>query len=302
MLRVFFKFVAIKTGTSYMSQSKTIQGAGLGLRRSMASEFNGATPDGIDFLEVAPENWIGLGGRFAKQLRAISERTPLITHGLSLSIGGPAPLDEDLVREIKKFIKQHQVSIYSEHLSYSNDGGQLYDLLPMPFTEEAVHYTAGRVKRVQEILEQRLVLENVSYYLTPAKSLSEAEFITAILEEADCDMLLDVNNVYVNSVNHNYEPITFIKQIPAERVAYIHMAGHYLEDDGIIIDTHGAGVIDPVWRLLEQTYEIVGVKPTLLERDFNIPKMEELMLEINRIKSVQRKFHGDKDDVSIVAA
>lgn len=271
-----------------------IRGAGLGLRRSMASQLSEATPDGIDFLEVAPENWIGLGGRFAKQLRAISERTPLITHGLSLSIGGPAPLDEDLVFSIKDFMAVHNVAIYSEHLSYTNDGGQLYDLLPMPFTEEAVTYTANRVKRVQDILEQRIALENVSYYTTPAKHLSEIEFVSAVLEEADCDLLLDVNNVYVNSQNHHdYEPVDFIKAMPVDRVSYFHIAGHYYEDDGLIVDTHGADVIDPVWQLLEQTYKIVGNKPTLLERDFNIPSIDTLMLELTQI----RKFQSGATDV-----
>lgn len=266
---------------------QSIQGAGLGLRRTMASQLSEATPDGIDFLEVAPENWIGLGGRFAKQLRAISERTPLITHGLSLSIGGPAPLDEDLVYAIRDFVAEHNAAFYSEHLSYTNDGGQLYDLLPMPFTEEAVAHTAKRVKRVQDILGQRMALENVSYYTTPSRQLSEIEFVTAVLEEADCDLLLDVNNVYVNSVNHNYDPMTFIRAMPAERVSYIHIAGHYYEDDGLIVDTHGADVIDPVWQLLEQTYALIGNKPTLLERDFNIPTIETLMLELNQIRRYQ---------------
>lgn len=256
----------------------------------MASEFSEGVPDGINFLEVAPENWIGLGGKFARQLKQISEQTPLITHGLSLSIGGPAPLDEDLVYSIKDFIKHHDVQIYSEHLSYTNDGGQLYDLLPMPFTDEAVTYTANRIKRVQDILGHRMALENVSYYLTPKRALEEAEFINAILNEADCDLLLDVNNVYVNSVNHDYDPISFIKAMPAERVAYIHIAGHYLEEDGIIIDTHGADVIDPVWDLLHQTYKIIGVKPTLLERDFNIPPVETLLVELDYIKQIQAKY------------
>ena len=284
-----------------MIPSNGIQGAGLGLRRTMASQLSEATPAGIDFLEVAPENWIGLGGRFARQLRAISERTTLITHGLSLSIGGPAPLDEDLVKAIKDFMALHQVPIYSEHLSYSNDGGQLYDLLPMPFTEEAVIHTANRVKRVQEILGQRISLENASYYLTPKQTLSEAEFITAVIEEADCHMLLDVNNVYVNSMNHNYDPLAFIRQMPAERISYLHIAGHYLEDDGIIVDTHGADIIDPVWALLDQTYEEIGVKPTLLERDFNIPALETLMLEMNHIHTAQRKG-DDNGESNIVAA
>lgn len=264
----------------------------------MASQLSEATPESIDFLEVAPENWIGLGGRFAKQLRAISERTPLITHGLSLSIGGPAPLDEDLVYAIKDFIEEHQVSIYSEHLSYTNDGGQLYDLLPMPFTPEAVTYTADRVKRVQDILGRRLVLENVSYYLTPKRELSEIEFLTAVLEEADCELLLDVNNVYVNSENHQYDPMSFIRAMPAERIRYLHIAGHYYEDDGLIVDTHGSDVIDPVWELLKQTYALIGPKPTLLERDFNIPAMNTLLLEVEQIKSIQYQFGGKGADFS----
>ena len=253
----------------------------------MASQLSEATPDGIDFLEVAPENWIGLGGRFAKQLRSITEPTPLITHGLSLSIGGPAPLDEDLVIAVKDFLAEHNATIYSEHLSYTNDGGQLYDLLPMPFTEEAVHYTASRVRRVQDILGRQIALENVSYYTTPSRQLSEIEFITAVLEAADCKLLLDVNNVYVNSVNHQYDPMAFIKAMPADRVSYLHVAGHYYEDDGLIVDTHGADIIDPVWTLLEQTYELIGAKPTLLERDFNIPDIDVLMLELNRIRQYQ---------------
>ena len=277
--------------------NKPIQGAGLGLRRSMASQLSEATPDGIDFLEVAPENWIGLGGRFAKQLRAISERTPLITHGLSLSIGGPAPLDEELVFSIKDFIAEHNVSIYSEHLSYTNDGGQLYDLLPMPFTEEAVMYTASRVKRMQEILEQKIALENVSYYTTPAKHLSEIEFVKAVIEEADCNMLLDVNNIYVNSQNHgDYAPVDFVRAMPKERITYLHIAGHYYEDDGLIVDTHGADVIDPVWQLLDQTYRIIGNKPTLLERDFNIPSIDTLQLELNQIRKIQAGAADVKSD------
>ena len=264
----------------------------------MASQLCEATPDGIDFLEVAPENWIGLGGRFAKQLRAISERTPLITHGLSLSIGGPAPLDEGLVYAVKDFLAEHNASFYSEHLSYSNDGGQLYDLLPMPFTEEAVHYTANRIKRVQDILGQRIALENVSYYTTPKRQLSEIEFINAVITESDCDLLLDVNNVYVNGMNHNYDPMTFIEAMPTNRISYLHIAGHYYEDDGLIVDTHGADIIDPVWHLLEQTYALLGNKPTLLERDFNIPHIDTLVLELNQI----RKYQGANVKRDVITA
>lgn len=270
-----------------MNQSRSLQGAGIGLRRAMTAQLAASVPEQLDFLELAPENWIGLGGRLGRQLKEISEQVPIVAHGLSLSIGGPAPLDENLVRQIRQFIQDHRIPVYSEHLSYTNDGGQLYDLLPMPFTEEAVHYTAERVKRVQDILGQRMALENVSYYVSPKKELDELTFVKAVIEEADCDMLLDVNNVYVNSLNHGYDPTAFIKAIPPERVVYLHIAGHYVEPDGIIIDTHGADVIDPVWDLLAQTYEIIGVRPTLLERDFNMPPLADLLEEVGMIRDRQ---------------
>ena len=262
--------------------------AGIGLRRAITTELAKGVPPEVDFLELAPENWIGLGGKLGRQLREISEQVPFVAHGLSLSIGGPAPLEEGLVEAIRDFIKTHEVHLYSEHLSYTNDGGQLYDLLPLPFTQEAVTYTAERVKRVQDILGHRMALENVSYYLTPQRDLSEIEFVTAVVTEADCDMLLDVNNVYVNSVNHGYEPMDFIAAMPAERISYLHVAGHYVEPDGLIIDTHGAEVIDPVWELLGKTYDLIGTRPTLLERDFNIPGMEQLLAEVELIKQHQR--------------
>ena len=271
-----------------MTPDTELQGAGIGLRRSMMEQLTGDVLDAIDFFELAPENWIGLGGRLGRQLRAVSEQKPLICHGLSLSIGGPAPLDEDLVTSIRDFIETHEVRIYSEHLSYTNDGGQLYDLLPIPFTDEAVTWTAERVKRVQDILGRRMALENVSYYLSPSTRLSETEFVRAVVEEADCDLLLDVNNVYVNSINHGgYEPMEFIRAMPAERISYLHVAGHYVEPDGLIIDTHGADVIDPVWELLSDAYSLIGARPTLLERDFNIPDLQDLLAEVAMIKGRQ---------------
>ena len=265
-----------------------ITGAGIGLRRVIAKELNAEIPKDIDFFELAPENWINVGGKPGRQLTAFCEQRPIIAHGLSLSIGGPAPLDESLVKDIKSFINRFKVQIYSEHLSYTNDGGQLYDLLPMPFTEEAVFYTADRVKRVQDILGQQLSLENVSYYLSPKADMEEVEFIKAVVEEADCGLLLDVNNVYVNSINHSYDPINYIKHLPLERVTYVHIAGHYLEEDGLIVDTHGADVVSPVWDLLASTYNMLGPIPTLLERDFNIPSLDHLMSEVAMIKERQK--------------
>lgn len=271
-----------------LSHIHPVSGAGIGLRRSMTPElFAHGIPETVDFFELAPENWIGLGGRLGRQLREISEQKQIVCHGLSLSIGGPAPLDESLVTDTRDFIRAHNVAIYSEHLSYTNDGGQLYDLLPMPFTEEAVTYTAERVKRVQDIIGERMALENVSYYLTPKRDLSESDFVRAVIEEADCDLLLDVNNVYVNSVNHGYEPMDFIRAMPADRISYLHIAGHYVESDGLIVDTHGADVIDPVWALLEDTYALIGTRPTLLERDFNIPSLDTLLQEVDMIRQRQ---------------
>ena len=285
-----------------MNQQSQFEGAGLGLRRSIISALQDNIPASVGFFEVAPENWIGIGGRLGKQLRRVSERVPLIAHGLSLSVGGIEPLDSDLIYNIKAFLAHHQSPIYSEHLSFTNDGGQLYDLLPLPFTAESVRHTAARIRQVQDMLERRIALENVSYYLTPCQEMSEVDFITAVLEEADCDLLLDVNNVYVNSVNHRYDAFEFIKQMPAERIVYIHMAGHYVEEDGLIIDTHGAEVIDPVWSLLDKTYRTIGQRPTLLERDFNLPSLELLLKEVKEIKRLQKIEEHRRGDTVITTA
>ena len=267
-----------------------LAGVGLGFRRELIPALKTHVPDGIDFFEIAPENWIDLGGALGRDLRNFTERYPFVCHGLSLSIGSPAPLDEALLHKIRQFLDQHRILFYTEHLSYCSDDGHLYDLLPIPFTEEAVKYVAARVRRAQDILERRIALENASFYLrAPITELSEADFIRAVLAEADCDLHLDVNNVYVNSINHAYNPVEFIRAMPTERIVYMHMAGHYKEAENLIIDTHGADVIDPVWALLDQTYDIHGVAPTLLERDFNIPPLNELMREVHRIRLIQTR-------------
>ncbi|MCW8196662.1 DUF692 domain-containing protein [Proteobacteria bacterium 005FR1] len=267
-----------------------MHGAGLGLRRSMLNDLAQLTSDHIDFIEVAPENWIGVGGRFARRLREYTERFPLVCHGLSLSIGSPAPLDFDLLKQIKLFLDAHQVRCYSEHLSYCSDDGHLYDLLPIPFTEEAVHYVAGRIRQVQDFLGRRIAMENVSYYCAPQQEMREIDFINAVIAEADCDLLLDVNNIYVNSINHGYDPLDFLHRLPGDRAVYLHIAGHYQEAEDLRVDTHGSDVIAPVWRLLEEAYRRFGALPTLLERDFNIPPVADLLAEVDQIKSIQRRF------------
>jgi hypothetical protein len=269
-----------------------LQGAGLGLRRSFIDELDKLGETNIDFMEVAPENWIEMGGANGRKFTAMAERYPMLCHGLSLSIGSPAPLDEHFLQRLKKFFDKHNILCYSEHLSYCSDDGHLYDLMPIPFTEEAVHYVSDRIKRIQNILERRLVIENVSYYAAPGQLLKEVDFISAILQEADCDLLLDVNNVFVNSINHRYDPMDFIKAMPTDRIAYVHIAGHYNEAEDLIVDTHGADVIDPVWDLLDKTYAQHGVLPTLLERDFNIPPLPELLSEVSTIHRYQQQHQS----------
>ncbi len=276
-----------------------IHGTGLGLRREVIEEMKQITTDQVNFMEVAPENWIGVGGAYGKQFREFTEKFDFVVHGLSLSIGSPSPLDEELVKQTGKLMKDHGIKFYSEHLTYCSDDGHLYDLLPIPFTEEAVHYVAARIKRVQDILGQQIAMENASYYTpAPGKEMEEIDFLKAVLEEADCSLLLDINNIYVNSVNHQYDPVKFLKALPAERIAYAHIAGHYNEADDLIVDTHGSDVIETVWDLLDKAYEHFGVFPTLLERDFNIPPIPELLQEVDRITQYQNKWN-EKGKLSV---
>jgi len=275
-----------------------VQGSGLGLRRSFLTDIINNPTSAVDFYEVAPENWIPIGGKLGKQFRSMTERYDFICHGLSLSIGSTDSLDEVFVSQVKDFMKEHQIKFYSEHLSYCSSQGHLYDLMPIPFTSEAVIHVANRIKRVQEILEQKIAIENVSYYAEPGKEMDEIDFFNAVINEADCDILLDINNIYVNSVNHGYDAEEFLRAIPAERIAYAHIAGHYVEADDFLVDTHGAAIIDPVWKLLGKAYELYGIFPTLLERDFNIPSLDELVKEVQTIKTIQNSWSIEHERLS----
>ncbi len=257
---------------------------GIGLRRGpLMREIEEQRPN-VDFLEVAPENWLRFGGPVKERLKSLLEDYPLYTHGLSLSIGGPAELDLEFVDAVGDFLEEYQPALYSEHLSFCSDNAHLYDLMPIPFTEEAIEHVVARIDTVQQRLGRRLVLENVSYYSPVESTMDERTFILKILERSGCDLLLDVNNVFVNSVNHGYDPYDFIDAMPAERVRYLHVAGHHQVEDDLIIDSHGAPVSAPVWDLLEHTYRHVGPVPTLLERDFDIPPLDELMGEVAQIR------------------
>lgn len=261
---------------------------GLGLRREFLADVVTQQPS-VGFWEIAPENWIPRGNTAYRQLDQLRERYPLTCHGLSLSIASPDPLNESFVLELKSFLDRFQIQLFSEHLSYCSAQGQLYDLLPIPFTEAAASYTAQRIKRVQELLERPLVLENISYYAAPGQQITELAFIQQVLHEADCKLLLDVNNVYVNSINHGYDAKQFIAGLPSERIVYGHIAGHSEEAPDLLVDTHGADVRDEVWELLDYAYQQHGVFDTVLERDFNIPPLAELLLEAEQIDRAQQR-------------
>lgn len=281
----------------FMSNKSKLAGAGLGLRREMLEQLS-PVPEGVDFWEIAPENWIPLGGKYQKILRQFTQQHTFSCHGLSLSIGGPQVLDINFVKSVKHFLDEHNISFYSEHLSYCSGEGHLYDLMPIPFTEDAVKHVVQRIKQVQDILERPLILENVSYYAAPGQEMSEQQFTLAVLNESGCSLLLDVNNVYVNAINHHYDAEQFLAAMPSHKIAYGHIAGHFDEADDLKVDTHGADVIKPVWQLLKRAYELHGVFPTLLERDFNIPPIPSLLLEVDKIKSIQAQVklskHGQR--------
>ncbi|MCT8548848.1 DUF692 family protein [Glaesserella parasuis] len=292
-------------------------GSGLGYRRDLANGFlQLPTQSAVQFIEIAPENWVKMGGSARYQFDQVAERFPVAVHGLSLSLGGQAPLDKELLKSIKILMKQYGSTFFSEHLSYCECEGHLYDLLPMPFTDEAVLHTAQRIHEVQDYLGLKIALENTSYYLhSPTITMNEVEFLNAIAQEADCDIHLDVNNIYVNGVNHGLlDPYQFIDQVDHKRVSYIHIAGHNEEQEvlpevntgeeafnkvqgelrhlpQLLIDTHGEKVKGSVWDLLAYTYQrLPHIPPTLLERDFNFPPFMELYAEVEHIARLQRQY------------
>ncbi len=260
---------------------------GLGYRRDFADEFLNGNFIKPDFVELAPENWMNIGGYWQKQLKKIAEKYPVVCHGLSLSIGSPDPLDLNFLKELKKFLDEYDVKVYSEHLSYSKcDNAHLYDLLPIPFREDAAKHVAERIKQVQDFLNRPFIMEIVSYYTPVAAQITESEFINTIVKQSGCKLLLDVNNVYVNAFNHQYNTKQFIDSLPLDQVAYIHMAGHTKVSEDLIIDTHGEAIIDPVYDLFSYTIEKLKPVPVLLERDFNVPEMNELQGELDKLKSI----------------
>jgi uncharacterized protein (UPF0276 family) len=275
-----------------MKVSREWSGVGLGLRWEFLDELLERRPRAIDFLEISPENYMRRGGYFPDALARSTESYPVLTHGLTMSIGGTDPLNEVYLRELRAFVHQVKSPWHSDHLCFGSVKGQvLHDLLPIAFTDAAVLRVADRIKRAEDALGVPMAIENISYYLHPGKKqMSEAEFIAKVCDRADCGLMLDVNNAYVNATNFGFDIDEWMRTVPLERVVQMHIAGHDWFDEGpagkLIIDTHGADVCDPVFDLLERVLPKTGHVPVILERDQAIPSLDGLLAEIAKIRTI----------------
>ncbi|MHB2141767.1 MNIO family bufferin maturase [Pseudomonas monsensis] len=269
-----------------MSASLPCLGYGLGLRSAYYQQILEQAPD-VDWFEVISENFMVPGGKALYYLDAIAERYPLVMHGVSLSIGGPHALDRDYLIHLKQLAERVKPAWISDHLCWSRGNAhQLHDLLPLPYTEESLEYIAGRIAQVQDVLQRPLVLENVSSYVRAASDdFTEWEFLAALSRVSGCELLLDVNNVYVSSRNHGFDPWTFIQQLPADKIRQLHLAGHSDYGD-YVIDTHDHPVSDPVWALYQRTLQHLGPVATLLERDDHFPPFDELLDELHKAREL----------------
>lgn len=263
-------------------------GVGLGLRRVHFGALLQALPSEIEWFEVAPENYMEIGGKMYRDFCRLREQRPILAHSVSLSLGSLDPLNKTFIKQLKQFIREHEIPFASDHICFSSyHQVQFDDLLPLPFTEEAVKHLSKRIRQVEEMLEVPFAVENASYYApSGAPEMSEVEFIRGVVEEADCRLLLDVNNIYVNSVNHGFDAHEFLAQMPFDRIAYIHIAGHRRKRSNFILDTHGAEIITPVWQLLDELAAMTPLPSVLLERDNDIPPLPEIIDELKHIHSI----------------
>ncbi len=267
-------------------------GFGLGLRTEYYDAILQHRPN-VDWFEILTENYMVDGGKPLYYLDAIREHYPMVMHGVSLSIGGTDPLDQQYLANLKSLAQRVQPNWISDHLCWTGQGGHnLHDLLPLPYNEEAIKHVATRVKQVQDFLERQILLENVSSYVTYKHSeLNEWEFYREVVEEADCLMLLDINNIYVSARNHHFDPMDYITSMPKERVQQIHLAGH-TDCGDYVIDTHDHPVVDPVWQLYEEALKCVGPVSTMIERDDRFPPFDELMQELDQARAIGKSILG----------
>jgi len=263
-----------------------LNGCGLGLRSDFLLDLKDSKFQ-PDWWEVTPENWMHMPKMYEKAFeRAVFSR-PTVAHGLSLSIGSACKLNRKFVKQVKTFLDRYNIEFYSEHLSFSSlDNKQSYELLPVPMTKKMVNIISDRVKEVEDIIQRNLILENATYYLVPYSEMREVDFINEVMEKSGAKMLLDVNNVFVNSVNHSFKGRKFIDEIDKSKVAYMHMAGHYFdEDSGLNIDSHGMPICSGVWKLLEYTLKQIDA-PVMIERDNNVPPLKELVSEYKKMERI----------------
>lgn len=282
-------------------------GVGLGLRREHFGSLLNALPAEISWFEIAPENYMEIGGKVYRDFCQLAEKIPVVAHSVSLSLGSLDPLNRNFLKQLKNFIRTHHLPLASDHICFSSyQQVQFDDLLPLPFTEEAVKHISKRIRQVQEILEVPFAVENASYY-APAGApdpayIKEEAFISAIIKESGALLLLDVNNIYVNSVNHRFDPYAYLKALPLDRIAYVHMAGHRRKKKDFILDTHGAGIIHPVWRLLDELARMTELPAVMIERDDNIPPLKELVTELNQVYSILKRNQKYHESLSHVAS
>ncbi len=268
--------------------NRDVSGIGIGLRHDLATDLFERRPDAVKWLEIHPENYLERGGRFQEMLERARRDWPIVTHGLTTCLGAVDDLDVEHLRRLRSFIAELEVPWHSEHLCIGGIGDRFFhDLLPLPFTEEAAAIASARLVEVRDAIDRPLALENVSYYAPQAADgLAEADFVVDVLERCDALLLLDINNVYVNSRNFDFDPRAYIDRMPADRIVQIHVAGHRVREDGLRIDTHGEPVPDEVFALLSYALRKVGPIPVLLERDNNVPPLDDLLAEVNELWSI----------------
>jgi uncharacterized protein (UPF0276 family) len=278
--------------------SRALGGVGLGLRWDFLEEVLDGPAQDIAFFEVSPENYLGRGGYYPSALERIAERYPIVTHGLTLSVGAIDEPDPAYLSALKVEVERLASPWHSDHLCFSSSGERvLHELLPLKFSVENLQRVAERARRMAGLLERPFALENITYYVHPGKpELTELQFLQGVLEASDVRLLLDVNNVYVNAQNHGFDPYAFIAGLPLERVVEIHVAGHQTLDSGLLLDTHGQAVADPVLELLEWTIERVGPVPVLLERDNDVPELSELLAELSVLREIQKRALGRRGE------
>lgn len=272
-------------------QNTAVRGVGLGLRQGLAEALFAADLPELTFVEVHPENYVRRGGRFRTLLERARERWPVLTHGLTLGFGAVEPAEPEYVKQLGAFLRGIEAPWHSEHLCFSSvDGVMLHDLLPLPLRQEAADVAVQRIRELQDQLGVPVAVENVSYYAHPGEAhCTEIELVLDVLERSGAKLLLDVNNVFVNARNHGFDPYAYVDRIPVERVVQVHVAGHSVREDGLLLDTHGNAVRDEVYQLLEHALRRIGQVPVLLERDQNFPDFAELAAEVRKVHAIYQR-------------